>query len=194
MQCGSCSAPIPQSLFNQAELAPCNQCGRPLQVEVFPAFFRPIAQGRDADPLLIEGEASCFYHPQKKASLPCDACGRFLCALCDCELHGRHFCPGCLESGKQKGKIEKLENQRTLYDNIALALVIYPVILLFGVYFTFITAPLALYTAIRHWNAPGSIVRRGKTRLVAAIILGALELTGWVALVYFLFTRSRRHG
>ena len=194
LQCGSCSAPVPQNLFNQPELIPCSQCGRPLQAEVFPAFFRPIAQGRDADPLLIDGEASCFYHPQKKASLPCEACGRFLCALCDCELHGQHFCPGCLESGKQKGKIRKLENQRTLYDNIALALVIYPVVLLFGVYFTFITAPMALYTAIRHWNSPGSIVRRGKTRLVAAIILGLLELTGWVALVYFLVTRSRRHG
>src|SRR5689334_13554458 len=96
VQCGSCSAPVPQSLFNQPDLAPCSQCGRLLQVEVFPAFFRPIAKGRDADPLLVDGEASCFYHPQKKASLPCDACGRFLCALCDCELHGQHFCPGCL--------------------------------------------------------------------------------------------------
>jgi len=165
-----------------------------LQAEVFPAFFRPAAHGHDGDPLLVEGEASCFYHPQKKASLPCEACGRFLCALCDCELHGQHFCPGCLETGKRKGKIKKLENQRTLYDNIALALVTYPVVLLFGIYFTFITAPMALYLAIRHWNSPGSIVRRTKVRFVAAIILAMLELAGWVALMYFIFARARRHG
>jgi hypothetical protein len=96
---------------------------------VFRAFFQPVPRGRDGDPVLIEGEASCFYHPQKKAAVPCEACGRFLCALCDCELHGKHFCPACLETGKQKGKIQKLESQRTLYDNIALALAVYPVAL-----------------------------------------------------------------
>jgi hypothetical protein len=194
LNCASCSAPIPPSLFNQTELAPCSLCGSPLQAEVFPAFFRPPAQGRDGDPLVVDGEASCFYHPQKKARLPCEGCGRFLCALCDCELQGRHYCPGCLETGKQKGKIKNLENQRTLYDNIALALVIYPMVLLFGIYFAFITAPIALYTAIRHWNSPGSIVRPGKTRLVLAIILGVLELTGWVAFVYFISKEIRRHG
>src|SRR5579859_7190467 len=119
LQCPACSAPMPGALFNQPELKPCPQCGRLCQIEVFPALFQPVVHGRDGEPLLIEGEASCFYHVQKKAIVPCEACGRFLCALCDCELHGKHFCPACLETGKQKGRIEKLENQRTLYDSIA---------------------------------------------------------------------------
>jgi hypothetical protein len=67
-------------------------------------------------------------------------------------------------------------------------------VLLFGIYFTFITAPMALYTAIRHWNSPRSIVRPGKTRLVLAIVLGTIELMGWIALVYFITVRVRRHG
>jgi hypothetical protein len=194
LQCVSCNAPVPPDLLNQAEPKPCAQCGRLFQVEVFPALFQPIARGREGDPLVVESEASCFYHPQKKAVVPCEACGRFLCALCDCELHGNHFCAGCLEAGGQKGTIQKLENQRTLYDNIALALALYPVVLLFGIYFTCITAPMALYIAIRHWNSPGSIVHRTKIRFVFALILGVLELVGWAALVYFLTMRSKTHA
>jgi hypothetical protein len=161
---------------------------------VFRAFFQPVPRGRDGDPVLIEGEASCFYHPQKKAAVPCEACGRFLCALCDCELHGKHFCPACLETGKQKGKIQKLESQRTLYDNIALALAVYPVALVFGIYFTCITAPMSLYMAFRHWHAPSSVVRQNKIRYVLAIVLSALELAAWAVLVYFLTMRSRNRG
>jgi hypothetical protein len=194
LQCSSCSTPLTENLFNQPELTPCTQCGCLFQVEVFPSFFKPVVHGRDGDPIMVADEASCFYHPQKKAALPCEACGRFLCALCDCELHGKHYCPNCLEAGRQRGKIQKLENQRTLYDNIALALALYPVVLLFGIYFTCITAPMALYVAIRRWNAPGSIVHRTKIRFVLAIVLSVVELGGWAALIYFLTARSKLHA
>ena len=194
LQCLSCSAPVPDLLFNQTELKPCPQCGRLFQIEVFRAFFQPVIRGRDGDPVLLQGEASCFFHPQKKAAVPCEGCGRFLCALCDCELHGKHFCPACLETGKQKGRIEKLENQRTLYDNIALALAVYPVALVFGIYFTCITAPMSLYIAFRHWSAPGSVVRNSKIRHVLAISLSVLELAGWAVLLYFLTRSSKSRG
>jgi hypothetical protein len=164
-----------------------------VEVAVFPAFLRPPARGSQAEPLLVEGEASCFYHPQKKAVVPCQACGRFLCALCDCELQGRHFCPGCLESGRQKGKIETLENQRTLYDGVALALAVYPVVLILGIYFTFLTAPMALYVAIRYWNAPRSIVGRTRIRSVMAVGLALMELAGWGLLIYYLAKGVRSH-
>ena len=134
----------------------CPGCGDPLQVEVFPALFRRCLPVKGET--IIESESSCFYHPQKKAVVPCQGCGRFLCALCDCELRGQHFCPACLEVG-QKGKIKSLENQRTLYDGIALSLAILPLLIF---YFTMVTAPMALYVAIRYWNAPRSIVHRTK--------------------------------
>src|SRR5881296_1693780 len=162
LSCPKCNAALPESLFNRGELAPCSACAAPLQVEVFPALFRTRARGRDGEALMVEGEASCFYHPQKKAALPCQNCGRFLCALCDCELHGQHFCPACLEIGRSKGKIKSLENQRTLYDGIALSLAIAPLLIF---YLTLVTAPMALYFAVRYWNAPRSIVHRTKIRL-----------------------------
>jgi len=170
-------------MFNRPEPTPCPVCGVPLQVEIFPALFRPVARGRDGEAVMIEGESSCFYHPQKKAVVPCQGCGRFLCALCDCELHGQHFCPACLEVGRQKGKIKSLENQRTLYDGIALSLAVLPILIF---YFTIVTAPIALYVALRYWNAPRSIVHRTKTRYVVAIILASLQIIGWGVAIYFI--------
>jgi len=186
IQCPQCQAWLLEGVFSRFELSPCPACGVPLQVEVFPALFRRIHPGQSGETIMVEGESSCFYHPQKKAVLPCQGCGRFLCALCDCELNGQHFCPACLEAGKARGKIKNLENQRTLYDGIALSLAVYPMLIF---YFTIVTAPVALFVAIRYWNAPRSIVHRTKIRYLAAIVLASMQIAGWVALFVFLATR-----
>jgi hypothetical protein len=186
VQCPKCRAWLLEGIFNLPELSPCPACGVPLQVEIFPALFRKINPGQGGETVMVEGESSCFYHPQKKAVLPCDGCGRFMCALCDCHLNGRHFCPVCLETGKTKGRIKSLDNQRTLYDGIALSLAIYPLLIF---YFTLITAPMALFVAIRHWKSPPSLVRRSKIRFVVAIIVALLQIAGWVILFVALATR-----
>ena len=186
IQCPKCRAWLLEGIFNQPEFSPCPACGTPLQIEVFPAIFRKTGSGQSGEMILVEGESSCFYHPQKKAVRPCDSCGRFLCALCDCELHGQHFCPACLETGRTKGKIKSLDNQRTLYDNIALALAIYPMLIF---YFTLITAPMALFVAIRYWKSPQSILHRTKVRYIAAAVIALLQIGGWMALFIILATR-----
>lgn len=191
LDCPKCRAPLTEAQVNQERLTPCPACGTELLAEVFPALFRPIAAGQDGERLLVESEASCFYHPEKKAVRPCEGCGRFLCALCDCELHGEHFCPTCLEVGKKKGKIKRLENERTLYDSVALALAVYPMLIF---YFTIVTAPMALFIAVRYWNAPRSIVHRTRWRLVLAVVIAVLQLVGWAALIYYFTTLKRRHG
>jgi hypothetical protein len=190
VECPSCKAPLADSLLNQPDLVPCAACGTKLHAEVYPAFFRHITPGRGGEALVIETEASCFYHPQKKALLPCEGCGRFLCALCDCELHGQHFCPTCLQAGQKKGKIKRLEAERTLYDSIALSLAILPLLIF---YFTIVTAPMTLVFAIRFWSAPRSIVHRTKIRLVFAIIIASLELVGWAVGIYFAVTHWKSH-
>ena len=179
IQCPGCRAWLLEG-FNQPAFTPCPACGVPLAVEIFPALFRPAGGAQPAEALIVESEASCFYHPQKKAARACEGCGRFVCALCDCDLHGQHFCPACLETGKTKGKIKSLDQQRTLYDSIALALAIFPLIIF---YFTIITAPMTLYVAIRHWNAPPSLLRRSKIRFIIAILLALLQIGGWTALL-----------
>jgi hypothetical protein len=177
---------------NQSTLIPCPACHGPLQVETFPALFRQNLRGELGTAALMDDESTCFNHPEKQAVIPCQNCGRFLCALCDCELGGEHFCPSCLEAGRTTRKIKSLENQRTLYDSIALTLAIAPI---FTIYFTLITAPMSLYVAIRHWNAPRSIVHPTRARSILAIIIASLQVVGWVSIFILLYSAyQRRNG
>src|SRR5690242_13690097 len=115
--CTSCSAPIPASLLDGI-FHICPRCQVWFRVNLFPAF----ASGPSivsAESPLIEGESSCYYHPQKKAILACENCGRFLCALCDIEIGGVHRCSRCLEAGKRKQELHALELQHIRYDRIA---------------------------------------------------------------------------
>ena len=187
--CPKCQTSLYEGVFNRLEPMPCPACETPLQIEVFPAMFRRIASGQQAETVMVEGESSCFFHPEKKAVVTCQGCGRFLCALCDCELKGEHYCPNCLEAGKSKGKIKSLENQRTLYDSIAIVLAVAPLLIF---YFTIITAPMTLYVAIRYWKAPMSILRRSKFRFVIAIILALLQIAGWVAVFVGIYISKSR--
>lgn len=186
IHCPKCKAALMDGVFNRDDFSPCPACQSPLRIEVFPAMFRRETEGRAGERIFAETEASCFYHPQKKAVLPCESCGRFLCALCDCEHQGRHLCPTCLESGRSKGKIKSLENTRTRYDNIALTLAIFPILIF---YFTLITAPMALYVAIRYWKAPLGLTQGSRSKFVVAIVLAALQICGWTFGIIALVTR-----
>jgi hypothetical protein len=185
--CPKCKAVLGPDFFNQPVWQACPSCALGLRVEVFPAFFReqPITPPQR---IIAKGQAGCFYHAEKKAVVVCDACGRFLCALCDVDFDGRHLCPACLEAGRQKGKIARLQNARTRHDRIALALAVLPMLIF---YFTIFTAPAALFYSLWHWKSPGSIVpTRRRLNLIIAIITASLEIGGWVALAVWFFIRK----
>ena len=179
ISCTKCHAPVPEFFFNQDALAPCPACNAPLQVEVFPALLKLVAEGKPGETILVEGEASCFYHPQKRAVIPCAACGRFLCALCDVELNDEHLCPVCLEAGRKKGKLTQLETRRTLYDSSALLLSVFPLILFCMWWASLVTAPAAIILAVYSWYQPASIVPRTRIRSYLAIFVGLLQIAGW---------------
>ena len=187
--CTRCRTPVPREAWNHVRPAPCERCGTKIRADVFRAHFSGLAAGAASEAVVADGDASCFDHPSKRAVLPCDACGRFLCALCDVEFRGRHLCPTCLESQKRKGELSVLETERTLYDRIALSLAVYPLLIF---YLTILTAPAAIFISLRYWKAPGSIVRGKKPRFVAAIVLSLAQIAGWIALAVFLVTLSRR--
>lgn len=187
VHCPCCSLALPPEFLNQPALAPCPACAELIRALAFPALTRPVATGAAGEAVLVEGEAGCFYHPQKRAVRPCDACGRFLCAVCDCELNGQHLCPACLESGKTRGRLHQLEHQRPLHDSVALSVAVLPMLVF---YFTLVTAPLAVFLAVRHWNSPTSLLPRTKIRFVAAIVIAAAQMIGWVALLYYFVKRA----
>lgn len=181
--CPHCQTPLPGALCNTPGLVGCPACLGSLQATVFPAAFRAVERGASGERIGIEGDAGCFYHPGRKAVLACEGCGRFLCALCDVPLAGRHLCPACIETGKKKGKLVNLHRNRVLFDDVALALAVYPIVIPgFGWMFSPLTAPTCLYVAFRYWKEPLSIVRQSRWRFVLAILLASLTLVGWAAL------------
>lgn len=186
VQCPKCKATLLNGVFNLPDFSPCPVCASALQIEVYPALFRRLEVGSAAVAVMAEGEASCYYHPQKKAVLPCEGCGRFVCALCDCAHQGQHLCPACLEVGRTKGKIKSLENTRTRYDSIAIALALFPILIF---YFTLITAPMALYVVIRYWKKPLGLTQTSRIRFVVAAILAALQIAGWMMLLIAIIAR-----
>lgn len=186
LQCPKCKVALLDGVFNLPDFKPCPACAAPLQVEVFPAFFRPIAAGNAGETVLVEGESSCFYHPQKKAAVACEGCGRFVCALCDCILNGQHLCPACLESGRSKRKIKSLENTRTRYDQLALALAVYPMLIF---YLTLLTAPAVLFIVIRFWKSPLGLTQGSRAMLATAGVLAGLQVVGWIVLFIAMFAR-----
>lgn len=171
--CPKCRVQLGPALFNIGEFTPCPNCRAPLWVEVFNALFRPFTQGATGEGVMVAGESACFYHERKKAVVVCDACGRFLCALCDCPLNGRHYCPPCLEAGDTKRSIEQLEKSRMLYGRQALILALLPL---------FITGLAALFIALRRWKSPGSLVAPQRWIMPVALGLAILQTLAFLIL------------
>ena len=191
--CDKCRTVLTGATVNTPEPVACPGCHSALAARVFPAFFRQDAGGeRAAEGVVSEEDASCFYHPRKKAVVPCDQCGRFLCALCDLELDGRHLCPGCVEAGRSADGRTALRAglplaPRTLHDSAALSLAFGPLLLW---PFTLFTAPVALFLVVRYWNEPRrSPIPRRRWRLVVAGAGALAEVAGWIYAFYHHFFR-----
>jgi hypothetical protein len=188
IKCSKCQAILLPSQFNTGELTPCPSCQSPVAVEVFPAILRETAVAFP-EALLMEGESSCFYHPAKKATIVCQSCGRFLCALCDLELNGRHVCPVCLESGQKKAKFKDLENTRVLWDKLSLAVALVPILFLWT---SIVGAPVTLYLIWRYRKAPCSLTGKSNLSFVVAGVLAVLQITGWSLLLAVYLTKVKR--
>ena len=177
LRCTGCRSPLFIEDVNTSYMKDCPNCAVSIQAYVFPARFRKTSFSHSGEAIHEEGLSSCFFHPDKKAFIPCERCGRFLCRLCDIEFNGAHVCSSCIERGRQTGQIKNLENHRVLYDNIALALAGYPLLFFILVFWiTIVTAPMALFTAIRHWKSPSSLIRSAKPRFGLSILLA---FTAW---------------
>ena len=174
--CPNCRSILPDSAIVHDGLHRCPNCRNILRVDVFNAFHSHPVQGTVGEAVRQQGQAECFYHPGKRAVAACSACGRLLCRLCEIELEERTLCIRCIESGRGDRKIHTLENKRILYSNIALALAVFPALIVFP---TLFTGPAAIYVALRYWKTPASIVKRMHWRSLLAILFGVGEVAAW---------------
>jgi hypothetical protein len=153
---------------------------------LFPAAFAP---DRAARPLTAaEGDARCYDHPANQAVSHCEECGRFVCQLCAVDFRGGTWCPPCLAAGRSSQQSTALEPSRTLYDSIALMTALLPMILW---PFTLVTAPAAMFLAVRYWRKPTGLLRRSKWRMVVAFLVGLAQVVGWVWLFTYILSQPR---
>lgn len=186
--CTKCSTQIKAAALNTSSPVACGACGTPVVAHVFPAALKSGALSGQESADTVASESGCFYHPDKKAVVPCASCGRFLCALCDTEIDGRHICLPCLQAGKKSRQIKHLESHVTLYDGIAIRLALMPFTLILW-FTTFIAAPASLFLVLRYWKKQGSVLPRSKIRFVAAFVLSLTQLAGWTVGGYLLFEK-----
>jgi len=189
LSCTSCRAAVPLDDLAGTTPVRCPRCRAALEISVFPALFRPFEPGRPGESLLAEEESACFYHPKKRAVIPCESCGRFLCALCDLDLNGTHYCALCLETARGRGTFPSLENRRTCHDRVAMAVAVYPLLLFF--YPTLVTAPVAVFLSARALRMPGSLVHGSRIRCIAAMLIAVAEIVAWLLMLNLILTQMR---
>ena len=190
VRCAACQWLLEISAWNDPQGTYCRGCGQISRVTVFPAINR-VNQAPELEAVQEDNEASCFYHPNTRAVLPCDECGRFLCHTCDCPLDGRHLCPNCLHVGASTKKILEFDNHRVMHDSIALSIATVPFFVWPFTVLTFITAPVAVYYGLRHWKSPLGILPRSKVRFVLAILFGVVLSLAWGAFAFSLLSLQR---
>ncbi|HEX3870223.1 MAG TPA: hypothetical protein VHV77_07305 [Pirellulales bacterium] len=145
----------------------------------------------------MEGDAVCFFHPEKKAALTCDRCGRFLCELCDLPLGTRHLCPTCIGGGMGTEKLPELITRRVRWSRVSLLLGILPLLGAFTVFLAPVmmaTGPAAIFTGFYSWNKPGSLIRGPRRwEAVIGIALGLIQI-GVLASIFYAFWNSTPHA
>jgi hypothetical protein len=175
-------------------LVDCPACRSVLHVALFPAFSAPPERvSTSSGERAVEGESVCFFHPEKRADITCDRCGRFLCALCDVPFAGRHICPACLDASK----MPELNNQRVDWDKLAATVGWLPILLspmCFPFFFlAFATGPGAIALALLKWRGEGSLVHgRRRWLSIFGIVGGLLQIGGLGFMAWAIFNSSTR--
>ena len=168
----------------------CAHCKKVNYIHAFPALWTGGAAGSAGEQVLLDDESACYYHPEKRATVVCEGCGRFLCGLCDVDFKGKHLCTGCIEHGIGDAG-DTFRSEYTRYDNIAMLVLGIPIVTVFLIYLTFFTAPIALYLCIRYWRAPLGPVHVNRWRFLVAgtlaLLIILLVVIGIIAAVGSIF-------
>lgn len=193
--CVLCNHFMPLTPLSGNGASICPSCRRPVSIGIFPALL----EGAEAKPPTLpadppaEGEAACFYSPNRRATKECSHCGVLISDMWAAQWGSDTVCLKCLEHLRQQGKDERFQGSRVLWDNIALFLALLPFSVVFW-WAVFLSAPASLFIGLRHWNSPRSLVPRGRARLAIAIVLALLQVGGLAfgaAALWFGWFRSK---
>lgn len=173
-----CDADIPELMYKGSGFHRCRSC-KTIQnvIATFPALHKVSEEQFIGETLITDEDASCFFHPEKKAALPCHDCGRFICSLCDVNMDDKHFCPTCLNNEADKKEEGIFVKKMIQYDSLAMSISILS-FLMWPI--TCITMFVVFFMCFKFWNKKPSLVRNNKWRFVVAFLIATGQLVGWV--------------
>lgn len=164
---------MPESVLTAEAPVKCSSCGTLQYTEIYPAVLEDGKKGKKAEGVIADEDSSCFYHPDKVATVACESCGVYLCNLCDLEVEGRHLCPKCFKDSKDQ--IHSFKNQAVLYDDIVLTVAALSTVI---IYFAVIGAPFVIIFTIMKWNKVDTpYKRRTKLKFTLALLLAILQIS-----------------
>lgn len=175
-KCPKCKRSFQALEWSDDGTGSCRYCYQDYECVSFAAQFANAAVAAP-QAVAMEEESTCFFHAANQAEQVCDACGRFLCAVCSVPFGGRTLCPSCIAAGKKDGTTTMPE--RKLPGGVALALALAPILMW---PLTLLTAPVALWFAISGWNKPGSLVSPGRGKLIVAGLIALIQCGLWAFL------------
>ncbi|MFP4541537.1 MAG: hypothetical protein ACLFR7_07900 [Opitutales bacterium] len=188
LPCAACGASLRLGQYTDDGRLDCSSCGRRHEVALAPALLRAASETERVGELAQDDEATCFYHPERRAVAACEASGRYLCELCRVEVNGHVYSMEAFQTLRAGGQDARFLVEETRYDRGALMLALLPLLSVFLVGFTIFTGPMAMVLAIfaltRRVKGP---VGRGPWVAIAALLLGLGQTAFWI----FLFTRDR---
>lgn len=183
LTCPACGAALGPYGLDAVQEAHCPACRATLRGQLFPAWWKAPAKPEAKFDRAMEGEAVCFFHPANRAVLACDACGRFVCTICDLPVGTRHLCPVCLSKGLGKEKLPEILPRRFLWARTALLFAILPILCLIWPAWV-ISGGTAVILAILSWWRPVSLVRgRQRWAAIFAIVFGIVQMAGWFGVI-----------
>lgn len=174
--CPRCQQPIPipdptgSMLETQLQ---CPSCQKTFHFYGFPALKRRLHSGDRPARIEDDQEASCFFHPDKRATAICAECGRFICDLCKVEEQGQILCPTCLDRHLTEAKAAQWTTSAPRYDNLALTAAVVPFVI--GFFPAVIGIPLTFYYIYRGIRAPTPLTGKRPLRFVIAFLLAVIE-------------------
>ncbi len=186
ISCSKCQTRVAAEAIGGEQPFPCPGCESPLQIWAFPRLLSGVPEGKPAAPVTSDAEATCFFHEGNRAEMPCEACGRYLCAICDLEIDGSHLCPTCVDGDQGMSLPDRLVRERVLWDSVVLSLSILPMLIF---YITLFTAPMTLFLGFRHLRTPTSLVRHTRFRLYLGLSIAGLQVVGWLSGLGYLIMR-----
>lgn len=190
LACPQCQSALETDALSPGRAAFCPHCRGELHGAIFPALWESHADLAGHAQRADEGEAVCFFHPENRAALSCERCGRFICSVCEFSIGSRRICPSCLSSGLAGEKLPELIPWRFIWSDAALFFGIVPLFLgLFVWPFIIISGATAIFLALFGWKRPGSLPRgRRRWAAVTGIVGGVLQIGIWFAIVILLYT------